>query len=125
MGTTEADVTEGSGGVWERLHYDWSDPNRVVMTTTDSNVWGGDSSHTYTFTRNADRDDRHQLRRHTRGQEPQGTAPRARAPHRRQEPPGDRVPEQHQGDRGKELPDGDDRLTHTGHADRVLTPRRA
>ena len=25
-----ADVTEGSGGVWERLHYDWSDPNRVV-----------------------------------------------------------------------------------------------
>jgi hypothetical protein len=26
-------------------------PNRVVMTTTDSNVWGGDSGHTYTFTR--------------------------------------------------------------------------
>ncbi|MES1206220.1 MAG: hypothetical protein ABUS79_09815 [Pseudomonadota bacterium] len=51
---TEADVTEGSGGVWERLHYDWSDPNRVVMKTTDSNVWGGDSGHVYTFTRNAD-----------------------------------------------------------------------
>jgi hypothetical protein len=33
-----ADVTEGSGGVWERLSYDWSDPGRVVMTTTDSNV---------------------------------------------------------------------------------------
>lgn len=46
-----ADVTEGSGGVWERLHYDWSDPNRVVLTTTDSNVWGGASGHTYTFTR--------------------------------------------------------------------------
>ena len=45
-----ADVTEGSGGVWERLHYDWSDPNRVVMTTTDSNVWGGASGHTYTLT---------------------------------------------------------------------------
>ena len=45
-----ADVTEGSGGVWERLHYDWSDPNRVVMTTTDSNVWGGNSGHTYTLT---------------------------------------------------------------------------
>ena len=41
-GPTEADVTEGSGGVWERLHYDWSDPNRVVMTTTDSNVWEED-----------------------------------------------------------------------------------
>ena len=49
-----ADVTEGSGGVWERLHYDWSDPNRVVMTTTDSNTWGGASGHTYTFTPQAD-----------------------------------------------------------------------
>jgi hypothetical protein len=54
MGTTEADVTEGSGGVWEREHYDWSDPNRVVVKTTDSNTWGGDSGHTYTFTRNHD-----------------------------------------------------------------------
>ena len=46
-----ADVTEGSGGIWERLHYDWSDPNRVVLTTTNSNVWGGASGHIYTFTR--------------------------------------------------------------------------
>ena len=51
VGATDADVTEGSGGVWERLHYDWSDPHRVVMTSTDSNVWGGESGHTYTFTR--------------------------------------------------------------------------
>jgi hypothetical protein len=51
QGPGEADVTEGSRGVWERLHYDWSDPNRVVMTTTDSNVWGGGSGHTYTLTR--------------------------------------------------------------------------
>jgi hypothetical protein len=50
-GRTEADVTEGSGGVWERLHYDWSNPNHVVLTTTDSNIWGGASGHTYTFTR--------------------------------------------------------------------------
>ena len=50
-GPTEADVTEGSGGIWERLHYNWSDPNRVVLTTTDSNLWGGASGHTYTFTR--------------------------------------------------------------------------
>jgi hypothetical protein len=50
-GPHQADVTEGSRGVWERLHYDWSDPNRVVMTTTDSNVWGGHSGHTYTLTR--------------------------------------------------------------------------
>ena len=39
------------GRHWERLHYDWSDPNRVVLTTTDSNVWGRASGHTYTFTR--------------------------------------------------------------------------
>jgi hypothetical protein len=49
-----ADVTEGSRGIWERLDYDWSDPARVVLTTTDSNVWGGHSGHTYTFTRNPD-----------------------------------------------------------------------
>jgi hypothetical protein len=54
QGVTEADVTEGSGGVWERLHYDWSDPDRVVLTTTDSNLWGGHSGHTYTFTRRPD-----------------------------------------------------------------------
>jgi hypothetical protein len=51
LGRTEADVTEGSGGIWERLHYDWSDPNHVVLVTTDSNMWGGASGHTYTFTR--------------------------------------------------------------------------
>jgi hypothetical protein len=50
-----ADVQEGSRGIWERLNYDWSDPNRVVMTTTDSNVWGGHSGHTYTLTRQPDR----------------------------------------------------------------------
>ena len=53
-GPSSADVTEGSGGIWERLHYDWSDVNRVVMTTTDSNVWGGASGHIYTFTRRPD-----------------------------------------------------------------------
>ncbi|MEU4191849.1 hypothetical protein AB0E69_08125 [Kribbella sp. NPDC026611] len=44
-----ADVTEGSSGIWERLSYDWSDPERVVLTTIDSNLWGGASGHTYTF----------------------------------------------------------------------------
>ena len=52
-GPNYADVTEGSSGIWERLHYDWSDPHRVVMTTTDSNLWGGRSNHTYTLTRQA------------------------------------------------------------------------
>ena len=49
-GPGQADVTEGSNGIWERLDYDWSDPHRIVMTTTDSNVWGGHSGHTYTLT---------------------------------------------------------------------------
>ncbi|GAB3899951.1 hypothetical protein GCM10029964_086620 [Kibdelosporangium lantanae] len=53
-GDTYADVTEGSGGVWERLHYDWSDPRRVEMKTTDSNLWGGASGHTYTLTQRPD-----------------------------------------------------------------------
>ena len=40
QGPSQADVTEGSNGVWERLHYDWSNPRRITMTTTDSNLWG-------------------------------------------------------------------------------------
>jgi hypothetical protein len=51
LGLSQADVTEGSGGIWERLHYDWSNPDRVILTTKDSNVWGRASGHTYTFTR--------------------------------------------------------------------------
>src|SRR3954466_13216347 len=54
QGPTEADVTEGSAGIWERLHYDWSDPTHVKLTTTDSNTWGGHSGHTYTLTRQPD-----------------------------------------------------------------------
>jgi hypothetical protein len=50
----QADVTEGSNGIWERLHYDWSDPTHVVLTTTDSNVWGGNSGHTYSLTQAPD-----------------------------------------------------------------------
>jgi len=51
QGPHQADVTEGSGGVWERLFYDWSDPNHVVAKTTDSNMFGGASGYTYTLTR--------------------------------------------------------------------------
>jgi hypothetical protein len=55
LGAHEADVTEGSGGVWERLHYDWSNPQHVTLTTTDSNLFGGASGHTYTLTPRPDR----------------------------------------------------------------------
>ena len=54
VGPTEADVSEGSVGIWERLHYDWSNPDRVVLTTTDSNVWAAGSGYTYTFGRSPD-----------------------------------------------------------------------
>ncbi|MFD7155670.1 hypothetical protein ACFV9C_13775 [Kribbella sp. NPDC059898] len=54
QGIDHAEVTEGSGGVWERLTYDWSDPRYVVLTTTDSNAWGGKSGHTYRLTPRAD-----------------------------------------------------------------------
>jgi hypothetical protein len=50
-GSNYAEVTEGSNGIWERLHYDWSDPTHIVLTTTDSNLWGGRSGHTYSLTR--------------------------------------------------------------------------
>ena len=53
-GSHHAEVTEGGNGTWERLHYDWSDPFCVVITTTDSNVWGGASGYTYTLTRQPD-----------------------------------------------------------------------
>ena len=53
-GVDHADVTEGSRGVWERLTYDWSNPRHVVLTTTDSNIWGGNSSHVYDLTPLAD-----------------------------------------------------------------------
>ena len=79
LGRSEADVTESSGGVWERLHYDWSGPNRVVLTTTDSNLWGGASGHTYTFTPQANGTTDIERGRRTRRQELQGADARLRA----------------------------------------------
>jgi hypothetical protein len=42
-GETFADVTEGNpwpiGHVWERLHYDWSEPGSVKGMVTDSNIF--------------------------------------------------------------------------------------
>ena len=42
QGDTWADVTEGSsagGGIWERSHYEWSEPGVVRLTVTDSNMF--------------------------------------------------------------------------------------
>lgn len=54
QGVHDADVTEGSGGIWERLRYDWSDPHRVTVTTTDSNAFGGASGYVYTLSPRTD-----------------------------------------------------------------------
>ena len=54
QGPDWADVTEGSGGIWERLRYDWSKPNLITMMTIDSNTWSNSSGHTYRFTANPD-----------------------------------------------------------------------
>src|SRR5271156_5204465 len=51
QGSHDADVTEGSGGIWERLQYDWSDRTHVTLTTTDSNMFGGASGYTYSLRR--------------------------------------------------------------------------
>jgi hypothetical protein len=55
LGVASADVTEGTGSngralTWERLGYDWSNPNRVTMSVLDSNVWSSASGHTYSIT---------------------------------------------------------------------------
>lgn len=81
---TAADVTEGSGGVWERLDYDWSDPNHVVLTTTDSNIWGSIRTHLH-FHPSAQRLDRHRRGGCPRRQELQGTPARLCAQDNRQE----------------------------------------
>jgi hypothetical protein len=48
-GPTWAEVTEGSdtGGVWQRLRYDWSAPDVVTLTVLDSNAFGRGSRWTY------------------------------------------------------------------------------
>ena len=55
LAENSADVTEGTGRngrvvTWERLNYDWSNPNRVTMSVLDSNVWSNASKHTYSIT---------------------------------------------------------------------------
>ena len=48
-GATWAEVTEGSstGGVWQRLRYDWSVPDEVTLDVLDSNAFGAGSRWTY------------------------------------------------------------------------------
>ncbi len=103
QGPDWADVTEGSNGIWERLRYDWSNPGRITMTTTDSNTWGGHSGHTYTLTpRPGGSTDVDVVG--PRGQEPQGPADRGPGGGRRQARPGQGAGQHHQGHRGPELP---------------------
>jgi hypothetical protein len=50
-GRSQADVTEGSGGIWERLHYDWSDPNASYSRRPTPTCGEARRGHTYTFAR--------------------------------------------------------------------------
>jgi hypothetical protein len=52
QGPDRADVTEGPG-VWPRLHYDWSDPNRVVAIAKTIAAIGRPSSLNGMFPRSA------------------------------------------------------------------------
>ena len=52
LDSASAVVTEGSsfaGGVWERVRYDWSDPDTVSLTVLESNAFAAGSSWTYTL----------------------------------------------------------------------------
>jgi hypothetical protein len=48
VGRTSAEVTEGSRGVWERTHYDWSQPGTVRIEVKDSNAFRPGSWWRYT-----------------------------------------------------------------------------
>src|SRR3954462_3187500 len=112
-----SDVTEGSAGIWERLTYAWSAPRRVVLTTTDSNVWGGASGHAYTLTPLPDggtsidvvvgREGRNlkgrAAGRGAGGREPQGGRVRARGPPRRQAQVDEGLRQDGESDRSAEL----------------------
>ncbi len=117
LGTTNADVTEGSGGAWERLHYDWTDPHHVVMATTDSNLWGGNSGHTYTLTPTARRNHRHRRRRGPRRQESQRTSARGRARRLRHPRPGKGVRQDRHGHRSAQR--------HPADSEQPLNPTAA
>ena len=50
---TSAEVTEGSaffGGVWERAHYDWSQPGEITITVQASNAFTAGSFWHYSIT---------------------------------------------------------------------------
>ena len=99
-GLHDADVTEGSGGVWERLQYDWSDPNRVGPKTMDSNVFGGALGLQIHPDAAAQRNDRRRCRHRSRGQEHQGTCSLGVARNRRQRILTKGIRQQRQGHRG-------------------------
>ena len=49
-----AEVTERSTWIWERLLYDWSDPQHISVKTLDSNMFGGMSGYQYSLIRRPD-----------------------------------------------------------------------
>ena len=53
LGATSAEVTEGStffGGVWERAHYDWTQPGDIAIMVQESNAFTSESFWHYHIT---------------------------------------------------------------------------
>ena len=101
VGPAEADVTEGSGGVWERLHYDWSDPDRVVLTDHRLQRVGRIVGLHLYLQAAAGWGDRGRRRHRPGGQERQGAAPRAGARDSWKGSPRQGVRQERQSDRGR------------------------
>jgi len=51
---TTATPGQALAGLTDFGRYDWSDPCRITMKTTDSNLWSRRSGHTYTLTQRPD-----------------------------------------------------------------------
>jgi hypothetical protein len=54
VGETSAEIREGTGGLWAREHYDWSDPQTVRWTVKESNFSAPGSYVAATITPRAD-----------------------------------------------------------------------
>ena len=101
-GRSDADVTEGSGGIWERLHYDWSDPAPCGHEDHRLQHLGRQVGPRLYVHAAARWKDRCRCRRRTRRQELQGTTPRIPARIRRQVGLGRGVCKDRQGHRSPE-----------------------
>ena len=99
QGPCEADVTEGSSGIWERLHYDWSDPQPRHHDDDRLQVWETARATLIASTAGPTAGPKQTLSSYVR-QEPQGAGARDPARHLRQACSGKEVRKDSKGHRG-------------------------